>query len=433
MSVRVRFAPSPTGSLHIGGVRTALFNYLYAKSQKGTFLLRIEDTDRERSTQAFEDEIIESMRWLGLNWDEEIVHQSRRLDRYREIAYQLVEQNMAYEEVKDGRKAVLFKMPKKEVAFFDVVRGKPTFNTELFDDLVILKSDGFPTYHLAVVVDDYDMQISHVIRGEDHLSNTPRQILLYEALGWKSPKYAHLPLILGDDGTPLSKRHGSVAAQTYRQEGYLPAGLINYLALLGWGDASQDFFDLAGLIKKFSLKKVNKAGAKYDFEKLLWLNGQHIKKMSADEYVACISDYYSELAANRSPQDWQKLVLLYQTRIKKFSDFKTEASYVFEDIAVYDGETLEKLAAQKSLVEVLNRLRSVLSDTPDFSDSALESAVRGFASDEGLEAKDLIHPLRFILTGKTVSPGLFELMHVLGRDVCLKRFERVLTEIGQLA
>lgn len=427
MSIRVRFAPSPTGSLHIGGVRTALFNYLYARAQNGKFLLRIEDTDRERSTTEFAEEIIESMTWLGLRWDEDIVYQSQRLERYREVASELIAKDLAYEEEKDGRKAVVFRMPKREVAFFDVIRDKPSFDTKLFDDLVIIKSDGFPTYHMAVVVDDHDMGITHVIRGEDHLSNTPRQILLYEALGWKPPKYAHLPLILGEDGTPLSKRHGAVAAQTYRHEGYLPAGLLNFLALLGWGDASQDFFTLPELIKKFSLKKVNKAGAKYDFEKLLWLNGQHIKKLSADEYVEKISAFFGEKSHAMDAARWRKFVLLYQTRIKKFSDLETEASYVWREVDDYDSATLDEMAAVPGRIDVLAELGAELRQLESFEDDqALEALVRSFAEKRGLAAKDLIHPIRFILTGKTVSPGLFELMSVLTRDVCIRRFERTL-------
>ena len=233
--IRVRFAPSPTGYLHIGGVRTALFNYLYARNSGGKFLLRIEDTDRERSKPEFEKEILTSLEWLGLKWDEPFPRQSERLEKYRMMAAELVAKGLAYEEKGEGGKtAVKFKMPAQKAVVHDLVHGEMVFDTSLFDDLVIIKSDGYPTYHWACVIDDHEMEISHVIRGDDHVSNTPRQVMLFEALGWKPPKYAHLPLIMGADGTPLSKRHGAVSLTQFREEGYLPEGLINYLALLGW-------------------------------------------------------------------------------------------------------------------------------------------------------------------------------------------------------
>jgi len=259
--IRVRFAPSPTGFLHIGGVRTALFNYLYARQQGGKFLLRIEDTDRQRSTPEFEKEILDSMKWLGLDWDEDLVHQSKRLDRYREVAQELVAKGLAYE----FEGAIKFKIPQTEVKVYDIVRGEVTYDSKEFDDLVIMKSDGYPVFHLAVVVDDHDMGITHVVRGEDHLPNTPRHILLYQALGWKPPKYAHLPLIFGSDGTPLSKRHGAVAVTEYRNKGFLPQGLINYLALLGWNPGTpQEIFSLSELVKQFSLKRVIKSNAQFN-------------------------------------------------------------------------------------------------------------------------------------------------------------------------
>lgn len=429
-SVRVRFAPSPTGNLHVGGVRTALFNYLYAKGQGGKFLLRIEDTDQARSSLEFEKEILQSMKWLGLDWDEEIVYQSRRLARYQEVSSLLIQQGLAYTKTEDGKSAVIFKTPSKQVFFEDIIRGNVSFDTQLFDDLVIMKSDGFPTYHFANVIDDHDMEISHVIRGEDHLSNTPRQILLYQALGWKAPKYAHLPLILGHDGTPLSKRHGAVAASSYREEGYLAAGLLNYLALLGWGDANEDFFTLEQLCKKFSLKKVNKSSAKYDLEKLEWLNGRHIKALSQSDYIALVSEYYASEKKQFTDENWKNFVLLYQGRIKTLKQLKSEAAYVFNDIEKYDEVLIQEFAKEKNISVYLEDCLKALENCADFSKAdLLEQSVRETATKIEQPAKVLIHPLRFALTGKTVSPGLFELMVVLGRQRCIERVSNLIKQL----
>lgn len=427
--IRVRFAPSPTGYLHIGGVRTALFNFLYARNQGGTFLLRIEDTDQQRSRPEFEEEILASMKWLGLSWDEELVYQSRRLDRYREAASELLAKGLAFEEEKEGKKAVVFKMPPRKVLFHDLVHGPVEFDASLFEDLVIMKSDGFPTYHFAVVVDDRDMAVSHVIRGDDHLSNTPRQLLLYDAFGWKPPKYGHLPLIAGSDGSPLSKRHGAVSVTHYRTEGYLPEGMLNYLALLGWGaDANQEIFTLQDLIKKFSLKKINKAQACFNPEKFLWINSQHLKVISDDDYVKRISDYYPEESRVLGAKVWRRLVLLYRTRIKIFRDLRSEASYVFEDVQEYGAKTREEMFADPALLGHIEAWCAECADPlADFEEhEAIDKRTRDFCASRGIAPKVVIHPLRFILTGKTVSPGLFELMSVLGKSVCQSRIRHFL-------
>ncbi|MBP9864893.1 MAG: glutamate--tRNA ligase [Candidatus Omnitrophica bacterium] len=432
--IRVRFAPSPTGYLHIGGVRTALFNFLYARAQGGQFLLRIEDTDRERSTPEFEANILQAMEWLGLSSDETVIYQSRRLDKYKAVADELVQKGLAVEEIKDGKRAVRFTMPKKKAVFHDLVHGETAFDTSLFDDLVILKSDGYPTYHLACVVDDHEMEISHVIRGDDHLSNTPRQIMLFEALGWKPPKYAHLPLILGGDGSPLSKRHGAVALSAYKEEGYLSEGLLNYLALLGWGpEGNQEIFSLKELTEKFSLKRITKSNARFDLEKLQWLNAQHIKKLADDEYVSKISAFLAEEARSMEPQRWRMLVLLFKARIKTFKDLTREASYCFQDISCDDTTAIEEVyrkAGSEINPELWGRVSGLLQSwlkraiTADFADiQGLEALTRQTAEDQKIAAKEIIHPLRFALAGKTVSPGLFELMNVLGKDLCLLRVE----------
>ncbi|MBI3306303.1 MAG: glutamate--tRNA ligase [Candidatus Omnitrophica bacterium] len=426
--VKVRFAPSPTGHLHIGGVRTALFNFLYARSVGGKFFLRMEDTDRERSREEFAKEILESMAWLGLSSDGEVFYQSKRLARYQEAAEDLIKHGLAYEEKVDSKRAIKFKMPAARAVFHDLVHGEIQFDASLFGDLVILKSDGYPTYQLACVVDDHEMEITHVIRGDDHLSNTPRQLLLFEAFGWKPPKYGHLPLILGADGAPLSKRHGAVSLENYRAEGFLAEGLLNYLALLGWGPPdNQEFFSLQDLIKKFSLKKINKASTQFDSLKLEWLNAQHIKKLPEAEYLAKITDFHKDLAKKFSPEKWKIIALLYRSRIKTFKDLTEEAAYCFSDIENYSEPMYDDFLNNRSLRAHLNAWLDRAGEFTGFDrPDEVEKMTRDAAQGWGIEARDLIHPLRFALTGKTVSPGLFELMSALGKETCVKRVRKFL-------
>ena len=422
--IRVRFAPSPTGFLHIGGVRTALFNYLYARQQGGKFLLRIEDTDRQRSTPEFEQEILDSMKWLGLEWDEELVHQSSRLDRYREIAQELVSKGLAYE----FEGAIKFKIPQTEVKVYDIVRGEVTYDSKEFDDLVIMKSDGYPVFHLAVIVDDHDMGITHVVRGEDHLPNTPRHILLQQALGWKSPKYAHLPLIFGSDGTPLSKRHGAVAVTEYRNKGFLPQGLVNYLALLGWNPGTpQEIFSLPELVKQFSLKRVIKSNAQFDPEKLLWVNGQHIRAIPGEDYEKQIATFWKDKIDTVPEEQWRKLITLYRPRIQTYGELKDQAAYCFASPEYKDAQLMAEIKGNASVMGLLRQLSEVLGEMGDFEDvQNLDQKTKQVAEAAGLKPKDIIHPLRFVLTGGTASPGIFELMSLLGKTVCLERLQRFL-------
>lgn len=390
--------------------------------------MRIEDTDRVRSKPEFEEEILRSLKWLGLAWDEPPVLQSGRLEKYREALRPLLEQGLAYEEKTEGKTAVKFKMPSKKAVFQDLVHGEVQFDTSLFEDLVLMKSDGSPTYHWACVVDDHDMQISHVIRGDDHLPNTPKHILLFEALGWKPPQYAHLPLILANDGTPLSKRHGAVSLSHYQGQGYLPEGLLNYLALLGWGtEGNQELFSSDELIKKFSLKRINKANARFNPEKLAWINAQHLKKLTDADYLARMTAFYDRESKKFSPEKWKKLVLLYRGRMNTLAELRVQASYCFQEIERYEPATYEMFLNNKSLKRHLEAWLERMTEISDFDDfNHLEQVTRETAQGWGIEARDLIHPLRFALTGKTVSPGLFELMSVLGKETCLARVRRFL-------
>jgi glutamyl-tRNA synthetase len=422
--IAVRFAPSPTGYLHVGGARTALFNFLYARNQEGRFLLRIEDTDRERSKPEFEKEILDSLSWLDLAWDGKPVRQSERIPFYQKEAERLLADGKAYEETKEGKRAILFRVPKREIKLYDVLRGEVVFNTEIFEDIVLIKSDGFPTYHWACVLDDHEMGISHVIRGEDHLSNTPKQILLIEAMGWKPPTYVHLPLILGTDGTPLSKRHGAVSVTNYRQEGFLPEGLDNYLALLGWGaPENQEFFTLAQLIQKFTLKKLIHSAARFNLEKLRWINAQHLRALSERDYLAKIREYYQSDAMATA-------ALLFRGRIQTLKDLETEASYFFKEVEEYDLEAMNRSLGSAGLKEKLVDFKKSIEPLPDFKDTAkMEVLLRESAARNGAEAKTLIHPLRLALTGKGVSPGIFELMKALGKEVCLRRLDRLIERL----
>lgn len=426
--IRVRFAPSPTGNLHIGGVRTALFNYLYARTQKGTFLLRIEDTDRQRSKPEYESEILSSLEWLGLKCDEEILRQSGRLGRYQSAARTLLERKLAYEEKVRAVSAIKFKVPACKAVFEDLVHGKTQFDTALFEDVVLIKSDGFPSYHWACVVDDHEMAITHVIRGADHLSNTPRQILLFEAMGWKVPKYAHLPLIVGADGTPLSKRHGAVSLGNFRDRGYLPEGLLNYLALLGWGSGDdEEVHNLEALVKKFSLKRVQKSNARFNPVKLDWINAQHIRRLPEAEYLKRITAFHEALAKRFPAETWRRLALLYRSRIKTLRELEAQASYCFSEIEAYDPNLYNDFLQNRLLKRHLEAWLERAAELPDFRDpEAVEAMTRETAQGWGIEAKDLIHPIRFAVSGQTVTPGLFELMSVLGKETCLKRVKRFL-------
>lgn len=318
--VRVRFAPSPTGHLHIGGVRTALFNWLFARHNKGSFILRIEDTDRQRSNKAFLDEILESLRWLGLDWDEGPCFQAQRLDLYRKYSRQLLKDKKAYRV--NGQDAIMFKVPAEQVKINDLVHGKIEFDNRLLKDFVIQKSDGYPTYNFACVVDDYDMKITHVIRGDDHISNTPKQTVLYHALNFETPEFAHIPLIMGAHKLRLSKREGATAVNYYREQGYLSDALVNFLALMGWSPGkNQEIIDRDGLVSKFSLEKVVKTSAIFNPDKLDWINSQYIKKLGTEELVRLTSPFLGE--------ENKELIKLFQGRIKTLLEIKEQTDYFF--------------------------------------------------------------------------------------------------------
>ena len=426
----LRFAPSPTGYLHIGGARTALFNWLYAKRQKGKFYLRIEDTDRERSQPEYETEILNGLQWLGLRWDGEIVRQSERLGYYNKIIETLIRTDKAYY-VDDQRQAVKLKRIEKEVIFFDLIRGQVKLDSRLFEDIVLRKSDGFPTYHLACVADDADMAITHVVRGEDHLTNTAKQILIFEALEWNVPKYAHLPLILGSDGSPLSKRHGAVAVSEYQKEGFLPEGFLNYLALLGWSPKkNKEIISKDQMTEAFSLKQVNKTSARFDLEKARWVNSEHLKNLQKTTFVEQAKVFLSQ-AEKKVPfegGDLDYLISLYQNRIKIFSDFYREADYFFTVEVAFDKEAEEKYYTSETAGYLKAVLESIEGES-GWAHTVLEKKVRDVAVQLNVKAAELIHPIRLAITGHAVSPGVFEVMQALGKTQTIRRLQKAIEHL----
>ncbi len=419
-AIRVRFAPSPTGFLHIGGARTALFNWMYARAVGGTFILRIEDTDKERSKTEYLDEILRSMTWLGLNWDE-FYKQSERFDIYRQYAKQLLDEGKAY---KDGE-AVILKMLPTQVKIFDLIRGEIVFDTETIKDQVLMKSDGTPTYSFACVIDDALMQVSHVIRGEDHISNTPKQIMIYQALGFKVPKFAHLPLIMDEEGGRMSKRAGAVAVSDYKGQGFLPEGIVNYLMLLGWSPGNnQEKVGLDAAVKKFSIKKVNKAGAAFSMDKLKWLNGQYIKEMETSKLAEAIKPFLVEKYASPTAElaNLEAIAALYKGRMDTLVDFLDWTEFLFKEDYTKDPQVQEELTA-KNLKKEFQLLADALEKLAVYDIKTTEEVFRQVVGQLGIKAGDLVHPVRGALTGKAVGPGLFETMAVLGKDKTVRRLK----------
>jgi glutamyl-tRNA synthetase len=418
--VRVRFAPSPTGYLHIGSVRTALFNWLYARSQQGVFILRIEDTDQKRSSDVYMKEILEDLEWLGLKWDEGPYFQAQRFDLYKSYAQKLLEKGLAY---KDGE-AIIFKIPDEKIKIYDLVHGEIEVDNTLIDDLVLMKSDGSPAYNFACVIDDMEMKITHVIRGDDHISNTNKQAALYNALGVKPPKFAHIPLILGPDKAPLSKRFGAVSITDYRRMGYLPQALVNYLSLLGWapGD-NKEFMSVDEIVKKFSLKRINKTGAEFNQDKLRWLNGEHIRKLSLDEFVKVCRDF---VKADCDETWFRKFVELYHHRIKTLVEFKQELDIFMSDDVQYNEEAVEKFLKNDKVSDILRMTKKRLDAIELFTPENIEKESRALVGELKIESSELIHPLRVAVTGKAVSAGVFEVLALLGKDKVIKRLEKAL-------
>ncbi|MGH8537764.1 MAG: glutamate--tRNA ligase [Gammaproteobacteria bacterium] len=461
IQVRTRFAPSPTGYLHIGGARTALFSWLYARRHGGVFILRIEDTDLERSTQAAVDAILEGMAWLGLDHDEGPYFQTRRCDRYREIIDRLLREGQAYhcycskerlEALRaeqmgrkekpryDGycrnaartgsRPVVRFKNPADgEVAVHDLIRGQVVFHNRELDDLIIARADGTPTYNLTVVVDDMDMAISHVIRGDDHLNNTPRQINILRALGASIPAYAHVPMILGGDGQRLSKRHGAVSVLQFREDGYLPEALLNYLLRLGWSHGDQEIFLKQEMIDKFGTETINKAAAAFDSAKLQWLNQHYLKNIPTPELLAHLGWHLDRLGiAASDPPALGDVVQPLRERSKTLVEMAESAGIFYRDFSTYDEPAAEKYLTPL-MADPLLMLRQRFSDLPRWTQEAVHEAITHVAARFELKLGQLAQPLRVALTGGSVSPPIDTTVWLMGRERSLRRITKAIAYV----
>lgn len=461
--VRVRFAPSPTGHLHIGGARTALFNWLFARHNNGKFILRIEDTDKSRSTEEYIESIIEALKWLGLDWDEGPFRQTDRISIYQKYAYKLLEEGKAYrcycspEELEQRRRealkqgtpprydrrcrqiretldkpfAIRFKMPLDgETVVNDIVKGKVIFKNSELEDLVILRSDGTPTYNFCVVVDDYEMNITHVIRGEDHLNNTPKQIHIYKALGIQPPAFAHIPMILGSDRARLSKRHGATNVLTYRDEGYLPEAVINFLARLGWSYKDQEIFTMEELIKYFRLEDVGKANAIFNPDKLLWLNSEYIKMSDEKRLFELLKPFLLKEGYIKEGQHidivWaSKAIKSLKERCRTLKELAHAMRYYLLDYVQIDEKAKEKYITPKTL-PLLKEITERLEAVSEFNQKEIEKVFMDMVNEKGIKLGDIAQPVRVAITGSTVSPGIYEVLELVGKEKTLNRLRRVI-------
>lgn len=479
MSVRVRFAPSPTGYLHIGGLRTALYNYLFAKHNDGKIILRIEDTDRTRFVEGATERLIESMKWAGIDFDESIEKggdfgpyiQSERNEIYKEHIKILLDDDKAYyafdtpEEIETMREAqkakketpkydrtigknqytlgsektkelieegvayvIRLKVPENyNVVFDDLIRGKITVNTNEVDDQVLIKSDGFPTYHLANVVDDHHMQISHVIRGEEWLPSTPKHVILYESFGWDVPKFAHLPLLLNSNKQKLSKRHGDVAVEDFRQKGYLKDAFVNFIALLGWNpSADREIYSMDELVELFEITKVNKAGAVFDLQKLNWMNQQYMKNADLNELADFVTPIMNEKGFTNIDNEYLKKVInVLLERLELINELPDYAPYFFTEEYDIDPEYKEKkwdADAKSQSEQLLKKLENV----SDWTHDGIKDSVKEFCKEIGIKMGAIMHPLRLMLTGRSFGAGMFDVMELLGKEKTLSRINKFL-------
>ncbi len=430
--VITRYPPSPTGFVHIGSIRTALFNYLFAEHNGGAMVLRFEDTDRERSKQEYEADIVEGLRWTGIPYKAtDTPRQSERAHIYKQYIPKLIEAGHAYEaeEGKDGsgRKVVRFKNPNKSVTFVDAVRGEVTFDTTELGDFVIARNIEEPLYHLAVVIDDHEMGVTHVVRGEDHVSNTPRQILMIEALGFSRPEYAHIPLILAPDKSKLSKRHGAVSVNEYKVQGFIPEALINYLALLGWNPGGeQEIFTLPELVKLFTLDRVHKAGAVFDIEKLKWFNHEHLKRLSDEEYAKRLFDLVGQTVDIRLvPLLKERAQTLIEAKEALEGEFNFLTSVLYEPELLLNKGKIPPEDASKHLQAVNGLLGQVLPE--DFTAARVKDAVWPYADQEGRGV--VLWPLRTALSGREKSPDPFTIAGLIGKQEVLSRIAEALKKL----
>ena len=463
-TVRVRFAPSPTGQLHLGSARTALFNWLFARSHNGKFLLRIEDTDKVRSKQEFVNQICDSLQWMGCEWNGELIFQSKRNVLYAKALEKLVKSGNAYhcfcdkdelakirfEREKVGLgysypgtcralnkndvivklenntpNIIRIKIPQGETKFSDSIYGDISVNNNELDDFIVARTDGSATYNFTAVVDDNDMGITHVIRGEDHISNTPKQIILYEALAYDIPQFAHLPMILGGDKKRLSKRHGASGVQKFRDQGFLNYALVNYLALLGWNPGTeQELFSPEELIQEFSIDRVQKKGAVWDNQKLEWINQQTMLKMENDDILVQIRDINLQWGEKQLEETLLPIIELMKPRSKTLVELIDTTDYFFHGPTEYDPKTMRKRWKNSDVNELVNEYRECLDNVEEWTVENVEVELRNLSDRKNINPAKLIHPVRLALSGIGAGPSLFHMMEVLGKDICVKRLEK---------
>lgn len=484
--IRVRFAPSPTGYLHIGGARTALFNWLFARKYHGQFILRIEDTDTQRLKEDSVSQILTSMKWLGMDWDEgpetggsyAPYYQSERLNLYRQEARRLIKEGKAYycfcspedltrtkelqrqagqafryngacrdispdsalKRIEAGERPVVrLRIPDSgQITVTDLIHGKVKFELDQLDDLIILKSNGMPAYNFACVIDDHAMDITHVIRAEEHLSNTPKQVLLYQALGYKTAEFAHLPMILAPDRSKLSKRHGATSVEEFREQGFLAPAIVNYLTFLGWSPGNdQEIITPAETIEQFELNKVSKKAAIYDTKKLAWINGQYLNSMDLDDVTREALPFLlqkgliTEMQSEKQYPAIRNIIAAVRSRVKTLVELAEAAEYFFKEVTEYDEKGRRKHFAKPEAAELLTQGRDCLARLELFDVPHTEEAYRQLSEALTVKSGDLIHPTRLALTGRTVSPGLFDVMALLGKDRCLARIDRAIRYISE--
>jgi glutamyl-tRNA synthetase len=461
--IRTRFAPSPTGNLHIGGARTALFNWLFARHHNGSFILRIEDTDRERSKDEYTRDILDGLAWLGITHDGPLTFQSQRMELYKENAYRLLDGGYAYKcycpqdvldekrkkAMAEGRKpsydrtcrdcvqeypdrpfVIRFKTPLTgTITFDDMVRGQISFQAEELDDLIIFRSDDTPTYNFTVVVDDALMGLTHVIRGDDHINNTPRQILMYAALGFEAPRFGHVPLIHGKDRARLSKRHGAASLLEYREDGFLAEAVMNYLARLGWAHGDQEIFSARELIEKFDIGSVGKSPAIFDMDKLVWLNGHYIKTIAEDDIAGRLIPFIKKMGYTAGDRDrLLKIVAIMKERAKTLKEMARMAEFFFKEDVEYEAKAKEKYLTPVAK-PLLARFLREFSQLPGLGEPEQRALVEGIAADLGKKVVEIIQPIRVALSGREVTPGIFEVIEILGRDAVEKRIKRAISSI----
>ena len=436
MNIRTRFAPSPTGQVHIGNLRTALFNWLFARNQGGAFLLRVEDTDRERSTPDAVQAVLDALDWLGLEFDEPPLYQSKRLDAHLTATEELLSRGLAYRADKGNTgqgEATLLKMPDRSLTFSDEIRGTLSKQPGDVQDLVIVRSNGTPVFHLANVLDDIEMGITHVIRGDDHIENTYRHVALYLALDAPLPCFAHLPMIVNAQGKPYSKRDGDAYVGDFRANGFLPEVLFNYLALLGWSAGDDvEVMDRATLVEKFLLSRVQTSPARMDLQKLLWMNGEYLRAMGSEVFAAACRDVLSDADALSGVDEKyiSRVVSLMQERVKLLPDIVEKTRYFFTADFPFDEKAVRKRLQKPDALEGLAALRGRFADVEDWSELALEETLRNLAEERGVGAGKLVHPVRVAVSGLSEGPGLFEMLVVLGKETVLTRVDSALKEYG---